>query len=286
MLLLIRYKRILALVGVLLLLAVPAISFAQTASAPAPDQAKGTALYLEASQFLLEKKFPEAQSKFTEAAQYLTDKAQTNALKMADFVSRMTSSFTMPPLIDDPAVLLLGEVTESGKVWHLYSSKAGFSLLHLAILGQVDLPAMVAKFQPGSFTEGKVVRDTKGYVSVQTAYLPGTQSRMRLWYCARTNITNVIYENYQDPKSGEDLNKFFHKKVGCYPASGNWLYIVGGTVVLLIVAGLIFYGRWRKAHLSRWGRMMASLRKHKATISAMIKKRGPRAGGKFKQRSI
>jgi len=122
MLLLFNYKKIFVSSSILLLiiLAMPAISFAQTA--PAPDQAKGTALYLEASQFLLEKKFPDAQSKFTEAAQYLTDKAQTNALKMADFVSRMTSNFTMPPLIDDPAVLLLGEVTESGKVWHLYSS--------------------------------------------------------------------------------------------------------------------------------------------------------------------
>lgn len=208
----------------------------QVAVAQSSDLDDGVKLYIEASEALTTKMYPEAIDKFTRAAASLSGNARDNALKMADFVSNMSQIIIGKRLISDERVILVGEVKDENKFWHLYTSKLGFNLLHITIPGKLDMEQISASLG-GQFVPAPVIADESGLISQSSAYLPGSQSRIRLWYCGKTDTSHVIYESFQTDQQGELINQLLITKVVCDPLKKDWLYIL-----LITCAGLALFG--------------------------------------------
>lgn len=200
----------------------------------------GVRLYIEASEALTNKYYADAVDKFARAAPLLSGAAQDNALRMADFVSRMNPIIRKSKLIQDSRVRLIGEVLDGAKTWHLYTSKAGFNILHLAFLGNDKVDALADSIGQDLVSKAHVIKNRYGYISRQIEYLPGSESRLRFWYCADTNITHLIYESFPDDEQAQVLDDVFLSGVEC-GKNGSVFYLVwfAGVLASVLVLGLV-----------------------------------------------
>ncbi len=237
------------LISVLIIISLP------LANLQAEDQnlQKGADLYWQATRALNQKDFTDAKAKFEEAAQYLSGKVQEDALRMAEFIGKMSSNITAKKLLkSEMNFSIIGEVKEEGRVWHLYNdnNRGEMSLLHLAISGEKPLDDLVAALGSDLFIKTMVIQNREGYLSKPLSSLPGASSRIRMWYCDKDKSTNIVYENYNYPADASSSYYSFladdvvsrnnFAKVKCsrhFPIS-TWTI---GAIIFIILAGILVW---------------------------------------------
>lgn len=160
------------------------------------DVQRGAGLYLEAAGAMKKKDFSGAKAKYEEAAQYLSGTVQRDALRMAEFLGKMSTGITEKDLLKDSFFSILGEVKEEGRVWHFYTSKYDVTILHVAISGEKPLGDLIETIGADLFTKEQVIKNAEGYLSSELTRVPGAASRIRMWYCDKDDTTNIVYENY------------------------------------------------------------------------------------------
>lgn len=215
---------------------------------------KGAELYWQATRALNQKNFTGSQAKFEEAAQYLSGKVQEDALRMAEFIGKMSPKITAKKLLkSEMNFSIIGEVKEEGRIWHLYNdnNRGEMSLLHLAISGEKPMDDLVAALGQDLFAKTMVIQNKEGYLSKLLSSIPGASSRIRMWYCDKNNTTNIVYENYYitPDKSyysflADDIvsqNNF--AKVKC-SSNYTWLWVLLAAALAIIAGAAVFY--WRK----------------------------------------
>ena len=178
---------------------------------------RGADLYLQGATAMNQKNFSAAKEKFEAAAQYLTGKVQEDALRMADFIGKMSERITAEELLVDSSFSIVGEVREEDRVWHFYTSAEEMSIMHLAINGEKPLDDLAKAAGAGLFTKEQVIKNREGYLSQALNYVPGAISRIRMWYCDKNNISNIVYENFQTNDSGESWKEIFR-----WNSKSNW----------------------------------------------------------------
>ena len=248
------FSRKIILIGVLIIIFLPLAGF----RAEAEDLEKGADLYWQATRSLNQKSFAESQAKFEEAAQYLSGQLKDDALRMAQFVGKMSSKITAKMLLkNDINFHIIGEVKEQDRVWHFYTTKnESLSILHLAISGQKPLNDLVSVFDKDTFTQKRVVKNRDGYLSKTLSSMPGSVSKIRMWYCDKNNTTNIAYENFPEyvlKYGGDDyiiMSEAFEKRARCSSGFSGWAFAVLGAILLAV---LIW---WRKSSiLNLWNKI-------------------------------
>lgn len=220
----------------------------------------GAEFYWEATRAMNSGLFAEAAFGYEKAAQYLSGSLQQEALRMAEFIGRMSRNITANKLFKDfgrsdsspfGRIEIVGEVKDGDKVWHFYKTEYGLAtFLHLAQKGEKNLDELAALAGDGLFEESLTLGDRRGYVSKPLTYIPGAASRIRMWYCSKNDTTNIVYENYSvsaENQSGLEsyLNDasakiFAQIKCSTFPIT-LWAIIV----ILFIILSAIAVWRFR-----------------------------------------
>jgi len=230
-------KIIIFLSLILFIFFLPAIDIrAETAEDPLQQ---GAVLYLEAGSALAQKDFSQAKLKYEQAAQYLSGETQEQAIRMAEFMSKMSPEITSQPILRENSDFdIVGEIKEEGKIWHLYYSPDDLSLMHIALTGEKDLDKIAEVVGADLFNHQLVIKDTSGYLSQELSSLPDVSSKIRMWYCQQDNTTNIVYESYSGSTDilqhkAAIIDEAF-RKVECHYSQPKyiWPLIIIGLIVL------------------------------------------------------
>lgn len=221
------------------------------------DIQKGAELYWQATRAMNTKNFSEAGAKFEEAAQYLSGKNQEDALRMAEFITKMSPKITAKKLLkSETNFSIIGEVKEQGRAWHLYNdnNRGEMTLLHLAIFQEKPLDDLVSALGQDLFTKTMVIQNAEGYLSKPLSSIPGASSRIRMWYCDKDNTTNIVYENYYTTPDQSYYSFLADKivfqnnfaKVKCSRSFPILIWLVGAIVFVILAGILIWRLKFRK----------------------------------------
>lgn len=249
-------KKVLTIIFIILFLPV------FTVQASDSNVERGADLYLQGAAAMNNKDFSGAKEKFEAAAQYLTGKAQEDALRMADFIGKMKEEITADTLLEGSYFSIVGEVKEEGRVWHFYTSDQGATIMHLALDGEKPLDDLVEAVGADLFTKEQVIKNKEGYLSEGLNHVPGAISRVRMWYCDNNNSTHIVYENYQttdseslDVSQVKSISDIF-MNIEClkvesskpeHPGGSSlWIIIVVILLTLGAIGGFIIYKRVKK----------------------------------------